>query len=279
MPTIRPFVKRFSTAVGIHSIDCYANDFSGLSTTVLCASHPIGPFNEETIQILNRVFSAPTLCTNPAPGRSIEEMVDDIEQVRKNLGIDSWVFWGMSGGGWLAQLYAHRYPRSLKGVIIESSCPDFRLRLADPECIISPFHPAWKTRLLEQGLISEGSHSQPFANLKTEWIEVDGVGSVLRRLGGEALLVSPSRPSAVEAQVLPHLLTFSSLHYLNEIRVPSLVICGEKDPVVPVSHGRAIHTKVPGSLLRVIPEGGHVPTVQGGTEICDAVRAFLKMLS
>jgi pimeloyl-ACP methyl ester carboxylesterase len=63
---------------------------------------------------------------------SLEEMVDRIEGIRRALGLAPWLFWGMSGGGWLAQIYAHRYPEALAGMVIEGGCLCFHERLADP---------------------------------------------------------------------------------------------------------------------------------------------------
>jgi pimeloyl-ACP methyl ester carboxylesterase len=44
--------------------------------------------------------------------------------------------------------------------------------------------------------------------------------------------------------------------YLAE-EVPSLLIWGERDPIIPVSHGIAAHKKMPGSRLEVFPGAGH----------------------
>jgi pimeloyl-ACP methyl ester carboxylesterase len=69
-------------------------------------------------------------------------MVEHIESARRALDRGPWSFWGMSGGGWLAQIYAHRYPEALHAIVVESACPCFRERLADPGCVLSPYFPA-----------------------------------------------------------------------------------------------------------------------------------------
>src|SRR5207247_10641175 len=136
-----------------------------------------------------------------APGErdTLDDMVDQIEATRVRLGVGPWVFWGLSGGGWLAQLYAHRHPRGLAGLIIESVCACFRERLGDPACIVSPFHPAWRGTLDAAGLISPTSHASPAPTDDGEWLPVAGIGHVLRRPSGPALPVPPAvapRPAA-----------------------------------------------------------------------------------
>ena len=38
-----------------------------------------------------------------------------------------------------------------------------------------------------------------------------------------------------------------------------MMVWGERDPIIPVAHGRAAHELVPGSRLEVFPEAGHFP--------------------
>jgi hypothetical protein len=38
-----------------------------------------------------------------------------------------------------------------------------------------------------------------------------------------------------------------------------MMIWGERDPIIPVAHGRAAHDLVPGSRLEVFPDAGHFP--------------------
>jgi pimeloyl-ACP methyl ester carboxylesterase len=49
--------------------------------------------------------------------------VDDLEAIRKALGVDSWSLAGFSFGTRLAQLYARKYPRRVKAVILDGVVP------------------------------------------------------------------------------------------------------------------------------------------------------------
>ena len=46
--------------------------------------------------------------------------------------------------------------------------------------------------------------------------------------------------------------------YLAE-SIPFMIIWGERDPIIPVAHGRKAHELVPGSRLEVFPDAGHFP--------------------
>jgi len=60
---------------------------------------------------------------NEGDGYSIDQAVDDLENLRKALGIDRWTVIGHSYGGLLAQCYAKKYPQSCKGLVLTCASP------------------------------------------------------------------------------------------------------------------------------------------------------------
>jgi pimeloyl-ACP methyl ester carboxylesterase len=42
-------------------------------------------------------------------------------------------------------------------------------------------------------------------------------------------------------------------------KVPTLIIWGERDPLIPAGHARAAHDAIPGSRLEIFPDTGHFP--------------------
>lgn len=240
----------------------------------VCAAHPAEPLGEGAVELLTAASGARVVCVSPQRP-TLEEMVDDLEAVRRSLDLERWVFWGMSGGGWLAQIYAHRYPDALAGIIVESACPCFRERLADPVCVLSPFFPAWRTALETAGLVDPESHRDASPADDSEWIEIQDVGSVFRRRNGPALLVSPMPVSDGMRRVMPELWKFDSRAWLSTIRVPTLVLAGTADPVAPVTHVHAVHEAIPGSRWVAVEGAGHVPVAEKRPEAGEAVRGFL----
>ena len=45
-------------------------------------------------------------------------------------------------------------------------------------------------------------------------------------------------------------------------QLPVQVIWGDRDPIIPVSHGHATHEAIPGSRLAIVPGTGHYPHVE-----------------
>jgi 3-oxoadipate enol-lactonase len=252
---------------------------------VIAAAHPADAFGTATAVLLANAAAAPVVCINPrgigastpssGAEQTLDEMVDDLEAARHRLGLGAWVFWGMSGGGWLGQIYARKYPDALVGLVLESTCACFRQRLGDPTCLLSPWHPAWRTILVASGLLGEDAHIDPVPG-PTAWIEVAGIGSVWRQVGGPALLVAPFPVAAPMRARLPQLWAFDARPQLAAIRTPTLVIAGSVDPVAPLSHARALHAGIAGAELVIVDGAGHVPVTAGRPEVASAVQRFLR---
>jgi class 3 adenylate cyclase len=64
-------------------------------------------------------------------------------------------------------------------------------------------------------------------------------------------------------------------HVLPAIRVPTLVLHGSRDTIVPIDVARYITSRIPGSRLVEIPEAGHLATGQAALAMFDDIRAFL----
>ncbi|HEX9161882.1 MAG TPA: alpha/beta hydrolase, partial [Thermoanaerobaculia bacterium] len=250
---------------------------------VICAAHPADALTGRAVKLLQDTTGMPVVCVNPrgigssppAPADyDLEDMVDDIEAARRRLGIDRWVFWGISGGGWLGQIYGRKYPQSLTGLILESICPCFRVRLADPECILSPFHPSWRETLASRGMIGADSHEEAGDAGATEWVEVESVGSVFRRTKGPALFVSPFPVPDAMRRIAPRLWSFDARPWLGEIRAPALVLVGDSDPLVPLRHARALSDAIPTAELVILKNAGHSPVMQRRPDLIETVRSF-----
>jgi pimeloyl-ACP methyl ester carboxylesterase len=57
--------------------------------------------------------------------------------------------------------------------------------------------------------------------------------------------------------------------------VPFMLIWGERDPIIPVRHGRAAHELVPTSRLEVFEDAGHFPHVDDPQRFLDVLLYFI----
>lgn len=62
--------------------------------------------------------------------------------------------------------------------------------------------------------------------------------------------------------------------YLSE-EVPSMIVWGECDPIIPIAHGREAHELMPGSRLEVFPGAGHFPFNDDPARFAAVLRDFM----
>lgn len=63
--------------------------------------------------------------------------------------------------------------------------------------------------------------------------------------------------------------------YLAE-GLPALIVWGEKDPLIPVSHARAAHERIPGSRLEIFPDAGHFPHLDDPLRFAEVLLDFVE---
>jgi pimeloyl-ACP methyl ester carboxylesterase len=67
-----------------------------------------------------------------------------------------------------------------------------------------------------------------------------------------------------------------SLPLLGSVEVPTLIIHGEQDQLIPPDEARATQAGIAGSELVLIPDAGHLPNLEQPVVFNDAVRDFLE---
>jgi pimeloyl-ACP methyl ester carboxylesterase len=93
----------------------------------------------------------------------------------------------------------------------------------------------------------------------------------LPTIAGDALAAGPR----VLAQAIGHILRDDVRPLLPRIQAPTLVVWGERDYWVPLSHGWEMREGIPGSRLAVLRRAGHNPMVDRPGDFNDIVLRFL----
>jgi len=58
--------------------------------------------------------------------------------------------------------------------------------------------------------------------------------------------------------------------------LPTLIVWGERDPLIPVRHAHAAHARIPGSRIEVFPGAGHFPYRDNPQRFASVVLEFLE---
>jgi ABC-type branched-subunit amino acid transport system permease subunit/pimeloyl-ACP methyl ester carboxylesterase len=237
---------------------------------------PAGGFGEalaragRTLVVVPRGAGRSSPESNPAR-LTMSQLADDLEAVRRALGIERWVVAGTSTGGMAALVYALRYPQATQALVVADAAPSWRF-FEDPDCIYNPLHDqAWREE--EARLALDGSDVATRRWLRTVLSLSLHDRSVLDALVASTDIV-PERLSAVRDEVLADP-PWDVEDDLASIACPTLVPCGRFDTQCPLRWSELIHERIGGSELVVFEGSGHFPAEEEPARFRDVVARFL----
>ena len=88
-------------------------------------------------------------------------------------------------------------------------------------------------------------------------------------------ILAQNRETAVRYTWKPYMYNPRLPFLLQQVRLPSLIIWGREDAIIPVNCGELYQKALAGSTLKVLDNCGHVPDMEKPQEFVDAVLDFL----
>jgi len=201
---------------------------------------------------------------------SQEAQIELVIGLMDALGIERAILVGNSAGGTIAMLTALKYPQRVQSLI-----------LVDPAVYAGGGAPAWVRPLLRT---PQMRHLGPL------------IARQIQTRGPELIELAWHDPSKVTPEILEGYqkplrladwdkalweLTLASresglAERLSELTLPTLVITGDDDRIVPTEQSVRLAEELPNAQLVVIPQCGHLPHEEHPAEFMQAVTEFLK---
>jgi pimeloyl-ACP methyl ester carboxylesterase len=209
----------------------------------------------------------------PDSGYDYDTLADDLQRVMDQCGLQDVTLVGFSmGGGELAR-YIARYGESrLRSVVFAAAVPPYLLQAADnPEGPLTPAHAQQMKQALEQ------DRSAFFDQFSRDFYSAHGVLQVTESQRRDAIaLCHQSAPQAA----LACMDSFGTTDFradLEKVTVPTLVIHGGADAIVPIAgSGQRTHRAVPHSQLVTVHGAPHGLNVSHAQAFNDALLSFLR---
>lgn len=202
---------------------------------------------------------------------SIDRFADVVHEVTQDLGIQSFTLGGNSMGGNTAWVYALKYPETMEGLILvdaggwpeeegenDSSPLVFKL-LSNPlaRAVLKDLDMTSLTRSgLEASYTDQNFISDELVERYVAMSRAPGHRETLL-----AIMATERDPATVDK--------------LAGIKVPTLVMWGREDNLIPVAHAERFATAIDGAQLIVYDNIGHLPQEENAPQSIVDVRAFM----
>lgn len=196
----------------------------------------------------------------------LDDLAEDAAEVIARTGAAPCHFVGLSTGGFVGIRLAIERPELLRSLVLMDTA-------ADPE-----------------PRLKQLKYEAMFLLLRTFGFR-PLIGTVMGLMFGRRFLRDRQRQDEVEtwrqricANDPAALIRFgraifrrrSAAHALHKIATPTLVIVGEDDRPQPVSRSRRLAEGIEGARLAIIPDAGHLSTVDAPTAVNEALMPFLE---
>lgn len=210
----------------------------------------------------------------PADWSSVDlnTFVGDAEALMQKLGFDQFILYGHSYGGFIAQEFALRFPKRLKGLILSNTSPnlaDYPLEFPSwatddtcakfgelfntPPATDADFRAAWQKILPMYWKDMDTSLSADID--KRTVYRADAWHRASALLGG-----------------------FQTKGRLKDVSVPSLILGGEFDFITPAKAQEDIHAELPNAQLVIFKDSAHFPIMSKNADYLAAIRNWAKAL-
>jgi pimeloyl-ACP methyl ester carboxylesterase len=206
---------------------------------------------------------------NPNPAYSLDDLADDAVGLLDGLGIRTAHIVGASMGGFIAQLVAINHPDRVLSLTSIMSGPGGRDAVPpEPEgaVILVKVPPPTREEQIEHGL----------------WIRkvLHGPGDTFDE-AAETRRVERAHdrsyyPAGTGRQLVAILASYSRVEKLGHVKVPTLVIHGTGDVLVPVENGRRVAAAVPGARLIEFEGMGHNLPERVWPQVFDAIEELAR---
>jgi pimeloyl-ACP methyl ester carboxylesterase len=204
-------------------------------------------------------YTHPIVIELPGHGESggegeqeVERYAEHVHSFMKTLGLRKSFLIGHSMGGAIVQTLALRHPEVVKGIVLVGTGARLRVLPSILEGIMNNFEETVPT-------ITRAAFS---LTVPREFIE-RGIEQLMR-----------CRPEVLYGDFLA-CDRFDIMNEVQNIDLPTLILCGSEDELTPVKYSQVLHTRIRGSRFEILPDAGHMVMMESPDAFNENIKAFI----
>ncbi len=192
----------------------------------------------------------------PATAWGVQDYSNFIEQFVRAIGLQQFFLLGHSFGGQIAISFTVQHQELIKKLIL-CAPPGIRRPPGAREKLLSVF-----SKMLNAALLVV-----PSKNLQDR----------LRAIGYRLIKRSDYfKAEGVMREVMQRVIREDLFSIFSQVRVPTLIVWGDDDRMVPVEDAYVLVREIPHSAVEIIPGAGHSPHLKTPEKLSQLVAKFLK---
>lgn len=200
---------------------------------------------------------------------SVEDMATDTLAVLDAAGVEKAHVVGISMGGMIGQEMLLRFPERFSHAVLMATWGGGRTMIVPESQIVEMLVPRMEPH----------DDSAAEAHLRQLYAAITAPGFAEKN----GHLIDMVVAFGLEQRVAPDAMVrqlravgrFSAWDRLPELNVPTLVLHGEADPLIPFENGVELSRRIPGARLRSLPNVGHLVPLEAPFEAFGAILDFL----
>lgn len=198
---------------------------------------------------------------------SMDMLADDCAGLLEGLKVDQPVIvCGLSMGGYISFAFYRRHPELVAGMILAAT----RAGADSEEAKAKRDSAVRLTR--QQGTQPVVDSMLPIVMAPQTYQDRPELVSKVARI------MENTSPSGMISALIGMKSRPDSTPTLGQIKVPTLIVHGADDQIIPTSESETMHAGIPDSNLEIIPDAGHLPNLERTELFNQAVEKFLSKL-
>jgi 3-oxoadipate enol-lactonase len=189
---------------------------------------------------------------------SMFRFAEDLFALWQHLHLEPVTLIGHSMGGYVALAFAKAYPQALQGLVLVGT----KSGADSPEAAIARRRLAEKVAKEGAGIVVDAMAPKMLSPGNTDAAMAAAVRDFML----------PTKPMGVIGALLGMAERPDGGPCLGQVRVPTLVITGADDTIIPPSESVALAKAIPGAQLVSIPQGGHLVAFERAKLFNEALR-------